>query len=336
MKPLLLIETVIAIALTFIYWLRPDSLSALTILPAWTWLLLAAPVVPFLRRHYLKYSIIFISAWFLFLIIHVEELRSVARGLINPATEQKPPGALRLVTMNCGGGQPATLNELKMFDPDIIFLQESPPQSNVEASAHEMFGPEGDCLYNADTSILVRGKLTNVKQGDPRLFYSHATVTFSGTKQIDLVSLRLPTGNVRTDLWNPTCWTIHRQHRRSQLNQIQQIVKELHTSHSLFVAGDFNAPQGDKIFSVLPSILYDTFSSAGKGIGNTILNDIPVLRIDQIWVSQNFETLQSFARQSKASDHRIVVSDVKRKGNTQPAPPDDSEPGNAHRSKQSF
>jgi endonuclease/exonuclease/phosphatase family metal-dependent hydrolase len=46
-------------------------------------------------------------------------------------------------------------------------------------------------------------------------------------------------------------------------------------------------------------------------MGNTILNDIPVLRIDQIWVSRDFETVQSFAVRSNVSDHRIVVSDIR-------------------------
>ena len=311
MKILLLIETAIAIILTVAYWLRPDSLAALTIFPSWMWLLLAVPVLPCLRRRHLRHSAIFLSAWFLFLVLHVGEVRSIARGLIHPVSEQKPPGALRLITLNCAGGQCAALDELKTLQPDIIFLQESPKKSDVEAFVHEMFGTEGDYLYNHGTSILARWKLTDIRHGDQRLIYSHATANLPNMGPIDLVSLRLPTGNVRTDLWNPSCWVIHRQHRRDQLNQIQQIVKELPKLNVMIVAGDFNTPQGDKTFSRLPASLYDTFAAAGKGIGNTILNDIPVLRIDEIWVSQNFVTLQSFSHKSKSSDHRMVISDVR-------------------------
>ena len=88
---------------------------------------------------------------------------------------------------------------------------------------------------------------------------------------------------------------------------------EQNDSGPLIVAGDFNAPQGDKIFSLLPNTLYDTFRAQGRGIGNTIINDMPMLRIDQIWVSRDFETVQSFTVRSKVSDHRIVVSDVRMK-----------------------
>jgi endonuclease/exonuclease/phosphatase (EEP) superfamily protein YafD len=78
------------------------------------------------------------------------------------------------------------------------------------------------------------------------------------------------------------------------------------------VAGDFNAPQGDKIFSLLGPRMSDTFAAAGRGLGNTLLNDRPVLRIDQIWVSDEFAVLQAFAHKSSASDHRLVVADVTR------------------------
>jgi len=307
-------ETVIAFALTGVYWLRPDIFSALTILPAWTWLFLVVPVLPFLRRRHLRYSIIFLSAWVLFLVLHVEEPRSLARGLMGPVSKQKPPGTLRLVTINCAGGQKAVLHEIKKLEPDIVFLQESPRKSDIALFVHELFGTEGAYLYGFDTSILVRGKLSKVKQGDHRRFFIHATINFPGRGPIDLVSLRLATGNIRTDLWNPACWNDHLQHRRRQINQVQRIVMELPESHLIVVAGDFNAPQGDRVFSFLPATLYDTFAMAGKGIGNTILNDMPVLRIDQIWVSRDFVTLQSFSRQTTWSDHRMVVSDIKEKG----------------------
>ena len=85
----------------------------------------------------------------------------------------------------------------------------------------------------------------------------------------------------------------------------------LDTTKPLIVAGDFNAPPRDKIFSILPETLYDSFRAQGRGIGNTIANDMPVLRIDQIWVSHEFTTIQSFVVKNSASDHRMVISDVK-------------------------
>ena len=312
MKILLLADAAIAAFLALAYGLRPDVLSALTILPAWAWLGLALPGIPFLRRRHLAHSVLFLAAWMAFAGLHVEEIRSVPRGWISPIRERKPPEALRLVSFNCGGGQPAALLELEGLDADIVFLQEPPPRRDVDAFLLKTFGAGGELVYDLDTAILARGTLTNARQGDVRLFYSHAIARLPAGEEIHLVSLRLPTGNARIDLWNPACWDIHRRHRRSQLDQIRQIAAECPEARSLIVAGDFNAPQGDKLFSRLPAALRDAFSVSGRGIGNTILNEIPVLRIDQIWVSRGFAPLQSFALRSHASDHRLVVADVAR------------------------
>jgi endonuclease/exonuclease/phosphatase family metal-dependent hydrolase len=94
---------------------------------------------------------------------------------------------------------------------------------------------------------------------------------------------------------------------------MEQLVAMLDTTKPIIVAGDFNAPPGDKIFNLLPDTLYDSFRAQGRGIGNTIANDMPLLRIDQIWVSHEFTTLQSFAVKNGVSDHRMVISDVRMK-----------------------
>lgn len=319
MRILLFSNIAVALGLTLVYEWRPDRLAALTILPAWLWMSLALGGLPFLRRKHRHLSILFLATWSVFAWLHVEEIHSVPRGWISPISHSKPAGTLRLVTLNCGGGQPAALQELKGLEADIVFLQESPPATAVAALLPDLFGTNGACICHPDTAILVRGSLTPVESTPRSLFYSHAIAHLPGWGDIHLVSLRLLTGNVRVDLWNPACWKIHVRHRRAQLDQIRQIAARLPATGPLIVAGDFNAPQGDKIFSFLPHFLQDTFSESGKGIGNTLMNDFPVLRIDQIWSSRDLPALQSFTRQGIVSDHRMVVSDVIR--NPNPADP---------------
>ena len=53
----------------------------------------------------------------------------------------------------------------------------------------------------------------------------------------------------------------------------------------MILGGDFNAPQGDAAFRPLAPRLRDAFRDGGQGWGNTITNDTPFLRIDQVWVS---------------------------------------------------
>jgi endonuclease/exonuclease/phosphatase (EEP) superfamily protein YafD len=98
------------------------------------------------------------------------------------------------------------------------------------------------------------------------------------------------------------------------MNQMRGIVKSIQFNGPVIVGGDFNVPQGDGVFSLLRPGLRDTFRAEGRGLGNTIPQEFPLVRIDQIWVSGDFEILQSFCRRSKISDHRPVITDVRVRG----------------------
>lgn len=313
-KVLLLLSAGVATILTVIYAIRPDIFAAVTVLPAWAWVLLVLPLIPFLRRKHIRQALACVFMWAIFAVLHVEEPRSVLRGVFSPAMSQKGgEGIIRLVTFNCGGGQRDALEEVKVLEPDIVFLQESPPRKDVDGLSRDLFGGEGASIWDYDTSIIGRGDLRNLRTECGTPFYSLALLTSPGFGKVRVVSLRLWTNNPRIDLWNPGCWKNQRELRERQLQQMMQIMVDQIDSGPLVIAGDFNAPQGDKVFSLLPDTLYDTFGAQGRGMGNTIINNIPLLRIDQIWVSRDFETVQSFAVRSNVSDHRIVVSDVRMK-----------------------
>ena len=310
MNVLLVLECGLAVFLAVGYQFRPDHLAALTVFPAWSWLLLAIPVAAVWRHANRRLAALAAAAWMVFAVVHVEEFSSLGRGWIHPVVENKPAGVLRIITLNCGGGHVAALAETLPFQPDILLLQEPPSRPETEQYCKQLFGLAGGMIYDVDTAIIVRGSLTNVRRPGSRVFFSHARTDIPGFGPMDLVSLRLATGHVQLNLWNPDCWNTHYRWRRQQLDQMRTIAAELTTQAPLLVAGDFNAPQGDRIFSLLPAGLFDVFAVAGKGIGNTILNDIPVVRIDQIWASDHFHVIQSFARQTRASDHRLVVADL--------------------------
>ena len=262
------------------------------------------------RRANRRWTTLAAAAWLLFAVVHAEELSSLARGWFHPIEDDKPTGALRIVTLNCGGGHADALAETLPLKPDVLLLQEPPSRPETELFCKRLFGAAGETRYDMDTAILIRGNLTDVRRSDSRIFFSHARADMVGFGPVDLVSLRLDTGHVQLNLWNPDCWRTHYRWRLRQLAQIREIAAELPVQTPLLVAGDFNAPQQDRIFSLLPTGMQDAFAIAGKGIGNTILNEIPVLRIDQIWVSSHFQVVQSFARQTQASDHRLVVADL--------------------------
>jgi endonuclease/exonuclease/phosphatase (EEP) superfamily protein YafD len=116
----------------------------------------------------------------------------------------------------------------------------------------------------------------------------------------------------RIDLWSPNCWEAYRANRELQTTQLNAIAQQLSTvpeERAIVIGGDFNAPQGDAIYRVLRPRLQDSFARAGRGWGNTIINDFPALRIDQIWASDELQPQSVTAHKTENSDHRAVVAD---------------------------
>jgi len=56
--------------------------------------------------------------------------------------------------------------------------------------------------------------------------------------------------------------------------------------------------------------LTDAFVQAGRGWGGTHLNELPILRIDQVWLSGEWRALSVTAHRTRNSDHRVVVCDI--------------------------
>jgi vancomycin resistance protein VanJ len=129
---------------------------------------------------------------------------------------------------------------------------------------------------------------------------------------IDVISLRLFPCPVRFDLWSPRCWAVYRENRekrRGEMLTISRYIQTLNSERPLIVGGDFNAPPGDAVFRLLAPLV-DAFRDAGRGWGGTIINEVPALRIDQIWCTVELTALAAFAQRTEHSDHRMVIADL--------------------------
>jgi endonuclease/exonuclease/phosphatase (EEP) superfamily protein YafD len=76
------------------------------------------------------------------------------------------------------------------------------------------------------------------------------------------------------------------------------------------LGGDFNSAAGDAVFRLLRPRLSDSFAVAGRGWGATFSNELPTLRIDQLWISQQLRAIAVSAHPTQFSDHRMVVADI--------------------------
>lgn len=78
----------------------------------------------------------------------------------------------------------------------------------------------------------------------------------------------------------------------------------------LIICGDFNMPHGDSNFHRIASRYPDSFNTAGWGFGSTFRSDIPVLRIDHIFLNSAVKVSRCYVPGVIASDHRPVVADI--------------------------
>ncbi len=80
--------------------------------------------------------------------------------------------------------------------------------------------------------------------------------------------------------------------------------------YPVMVCGDFNDVPNSYAYNTLGKGLQNTFAEKGSGFGRTFSGISATLRIDNIFVSENFEVKQFARVKKKLSDHFPVITDV--------------------------
>jgi vancomycin resistance protein VanJ len=309
----------IATSLAFAY--RPDAAYALTVWPAWAWPIAGwIALIPAVRRNRRQNRVAGGTAvlWLLFLLVFSEEPRSLLRLGAWPTgswlAARQEGRALRIVSLNCAGGTEEAALELKRFEPDIACLQESPSRASSTLLAQSVCGPSSGRAWGPDGSILAAGSVVQADlPPEETIFFTHATVRTKSGREVEVFSARLLPSVLRFDIWSPSAWREYADNRHARMEQMRIMATRINavpTNRPIILAGDFNAPQGDAIFHLLRPRLRDAFGEAGRGWGNTIVNDYPLLRIDQIWISKELRAEVVFAQKTENSDHRAVICDL--------------------------
>jgi hypothetical protein len=301
------------------YFSQADSLAAVTFFPAWFWLVpgLILAGAGF-RCKNKKYGLMVCGLWVLFLFTFAGEFRSCLscwkRWPVKKwVEERREERAIRVVSLNCAG-KPLAMEEVEAYDPDIVLLQESPGRKTIEAFAKKLFGETAGVMWDIDTSILARGNIFPKSIiGERRRSGIWAEIKLANEFRVEVFSIRFIPPIVRMDLWSPECWRVQAENRQFRSRQVGLIVEKLKTipvSIPVIVGGDFNAPAEDGATRDLQSRLEDTFHRGGVGWGNTGINEIPVVRVDQVWASDHFIPVAVVARKTLHSDHRMVICDL--------------------------
>ena len=307
----------LCLAVALVFWIQPDPCAAMLVLPRWVWvfpgLILAALGWTRQRK---KVAIIATILWLLYIIFLAQEIRSIIRFPHHLASDPNNGTALRVISLNCNGGNEKAAAEVSEYHPDLVFFEESPLRPTVQAMATQLLGPQAESLCGSDVSIIARGKLTPIVVEYPESApFTHARIQFASGPPVEIFAVRLQPYNIRADLWSPDCWRKQckiRRQQRSQFERLEREIAKIPSDIPIIVGGDFNLPSGDKLFDSLRPRLSDTFRQSGHGWGDTLDNDIPVLRIDQVWCDQHFQVTLVEARHTQNSDHRMVVCDLSR------------------------
>jgi endonuclease/exonuclease/phosphatase (EEP) superfamily protein YafD len=307
-------------ALAAAYALRPDSLAAITVCPAWVWCVpgLAPIVVVALGRTCRRLVVGALLAWAVFLAAFADTPAALVRAAVGGRQRAPQSSAsrtpVRVVSLNCGSVGRRAAWDVVGVKPQIVLLQEAPGLADLEALTEKLYGGSGHFVRGADAAIVADGTVALLAHDEPAGNVAvYASVRLNGGQRVNVVSLRLEPAIVRLDFWSPECWrlqTQNRQLRRRQLKGIVARIAQLPSGVPLVLGGDFNAPAGDAIFRELQPPLRDSFREGGVGWGNTIINEAPFARIDQVWIDSHWDAVRVVAQATLRSDHRMVIADL--------------------------
>jgi len=306
------LAVVLPLFMSAIFILRPDSFSAVTIWPVWFWLigglfglLLFSAAIPKRMRF------VILGLWVIFGLVCCDEPVSLLRfrtlSDLTPEVRLNS-GVVRVISLNCGGGLAEALDEVVKFQPDIVLAQESPSSEDVAKTAKRLYGNAGSYVYGVDSSVIFKGRGTIVMQD---IRGSVVDVELEPGFNLRVASVHLPTPSTRADLWSRDCWREYQDIWNEQSRLLAKYKAFLMKSSSpKLIGGDFNLPARDGATRSLKPELRDAYPSSGSGLCNTIINDYPMHRIDQIWVSSDMQPQTMRVFKTKHSDHRMVVCDL--------------------------
>jgi len=286
-----------------LYLVRPDATEALTVWPAWLWVVPGVLIAWKKRVAWIWTAVRWPMVAWLVVGLGLSELWRVA-------LPSKQAGDVRIVSVNTAGQMELAMEEAARLQPDVVLFQESATVAGLEPFVDRTFGQDYSLVLGLDCSVLVQGRV--ISQETSSSNFTFVSAELADGQRIDVVSLRMAPPWPRLDYWNPDCWRSYAEHRASHRRELAEIWKEvqaLRTGAPLIFGGDFNVVPDPSVAKAIADDLKDSYSAAGTGWYGTAMNDLPLFRIDQVWASEELDAVGSRSQRSAASDHRLVIAD---------------------------
>lgn len=299
---------------------QPDSVAAFTVFPFWFWggigLLLSVFAFCFLRA---PLSLIVTAVWAITLSVGMDEAKALSNFTQPKISETRQPpkdrvGVIRVLTVNCAGfafGDPT--DDIRKWNPDVILLQQVLPH-RVKRISDALYGGNGDYRAYRSNGIVTRHEIKREVR-NPFMSNQQITLELPSGRQIEVVNVHLATAATDMRLWNKESRASHqlnRTIRRKELSTVLQVLEQTSSfpNTPTILGGDFNAGATDVVHRQLTRNFDDAFSTVGRGWGNTFHRRFPILRIDHIYATRQFQPQSCGVAVSRKTDHRMVVSDL--------------------------
>jgi vancomycin resistance protein VanJ len=234
------------------------------------------------------------------------------------------PHSLRVMSYNilCGlGGIDKLAQTIREQNPDVLCMQETiywkqepdpiPPLQELLPGDHMARVAE---VTTFSKYPIVAQRTYNFPAPSSRAILE--TVLDVDGKQVHVYNVHLGSLQTGREAWGKKeglAQSIHGSaaQRREQVDLLLNVTQStLEAKRPALIVGDFNTPPRGRIYHALASRYTDAWSAAGWGTGNSFHRDLPVLRIDHVWMSSHWQARRAWVPESEASDHRPVVTDL--------------------------
>ena len=213
----------------------------------------------------------------------------------------------------------AIVDSIQSANPDVVGFQELTP--TIAASIIEEL--KSDYPYNTfqlvdaklGTAVLSKFPIEHAERFEmPPLDRAlHTVVQMDGSK-VHVIVVHLTHNNFFGPSTTPLAALVKERYgyREKETIQLTQMIQDLDSPALLLC--DCNMTDTSEAYARLDTVLGDSFSETGWGMGHTLLLPplyLPTQRIDYIWHTEEFEAISAQVGQDGGSDHLPVVAKLK-------------------------
>jgi endonuclease/exonuclease/phosphatase family metal-dependent hydrolase len=214
---------------------------------------------------------------------------------------------LRVATWNVHGlrgGVAAVARTVRDEAIDVLLLQESGPRRRFRELGREL-----SWIGRADPRAFPQRRIQNAVLLHPRLvgriysmFIRFDDAPFLQPRGASIAVIRDRMTLVSTHL------DLRPKRRLDQARQLRSALHDIDTP--VVIGGDMNGHPSDPAVEALTERYEDAWRAAGEGEGFTMPAELPMARIDYLFVGPALRPLRAWTVASTASDHLMVVAEV--------------------------